>query len=1008
MQRRIQKQTLSLIGAICVLCLSIGLMLFTYSSYAEASQPVIHQIDPNHGDSQGKERVYITGSDFDPGVLVLFGEQVATIESADANQIICMTPPGLGAVNVEVFNINGKKASSEYEYLLQEHIYLDDHHTGSMGDLIQFTLGIQNAPNPVKTFGLDIFFNPDVIEPIQNIDPDNPEVTIVQHTKSELVQDIEFFGVYQIEPGHIRIGGFTLEEHFIDEGGNGSVVTLDFEIRSPFATTQLDISRLVDDMADWLTRPGHLFPCPPEICDGIDNNCDGQIDEGCGTFYWDGDLDGYGDPDNEIRVPYPLYGYILEAGDCNDADPNIHPGATEECDGIDNNCDGTVDEGCVTYYLDSDGDGFGDPEVSILSPFQLADHVLNNADCDDQDPNVNPNAPEICDGIDNNCDGFTDEGCSTYYRDTDGDGFGDPNQSKAFIDPPEDYAANNQDCNDQNPAVNPDAMEICDGIDNNCDGIADIEDTLGCTTFYADQDADGYGVTDDSRCLCQPEDSYTALKPGDCLDEDPNVNPGAPDPCGGEDRNCDGIVACASVTGLVKDPDLPGVNPLNEGVKLDFYGVSPAAEWMAALDDPNDLTFDPSSNFYRYTIEGMDPGIYEVRISNMDPDPNHWKYRPVKKALTLRPGMNERDFSLIPVPEGARPRRIHVTTFTPANDLTLVLKSLSMDQGDVQEKLVQLEKISKTDPNKPFYQDFIVFEDANYRIYGQSRGYRSVKRDVRVDQDTNMALTIDQRALPSLSVNKQDVRDGMMALTFSYRDPFGKPGEWIDANQKSIMNMDVRFFDPNDDNDRDGRPDDLAQIPSGLHITQVDMEKKTDPKDPTKVIGLRYLVDGASRYMKFLEDTVTSDANHYIVFLRIDLSDPNDQPVLGPVFRAFKIPQVLPPASERLIAEVVDSVVGAEILSKGSIPIEGTIQVNGQSKSVKTSLDVSGIDPAYKDEILTGDGRLRKKYSGEFYMLTEPYLNTEYIGMLVDTQLQNVKSNPLCIEEVRKALSSRQ
>ncbi|MBK8820415.1 MAG: putative metal-binding motif-containing protein [Saprospiraceae bacterium] len=104
---------------------------------------------------------------------------------------------------------------------------------------------------------------------------------------------------------------------------------------------------------------------------------------------------------------------------------------------------------------------------------------------------MNPGATEICNGLDDDCDGDIDEGVqNTYYADTDNDGYGDASVTTMACSPPNGYVADNTDCNDNNVLVNPGATEICNGLDDDCDGEVD-EDVLN--TFYADNDLDGYG-----------------------------------------------------------------------------------------------------------------------------------------------------------------------------------------------------------------------------------------------------------------------------------------------------------------------------------------------------------------------------------------------------------------------------------------------------------------------------------------------------------------------------------
>jgi hypothetical protein len=187
----------------------------------------------------------------------------------------------------------------------------------------------------------------------------------------------------------------------------------------------------VPDTRDCAPDDPDIRPGMDEICDGEDQDCDGEIDE------------------NAI-----------------DAEEEI-------CDGLDNDCDGEIDEDlAITLYPDEDGDGYGDARRPVSDCDPDAGLVENNDDCDDSDETINPEGIEICDELDNDCDDLIDEDLTTtYYADTDGDGFGDPENSGEFCAPEDGWLTDSDDCDDSDETIYPLAPESCnDGIDQDCDG----------------------------------------------------------------------------------------------------------------------------------------------------------------------------------------------------------------------------------------------------------------------------------------------------------------------------------------------------------------------------------------------------------------------------------------------------------------------------------------------------------------------------------------------------------
>ena len=411
----------------------------------------------------------------------------------------------------------------------------------------------------------------------------------------------------------------------IDEDGDGFTIDVDCDDSDP-----------------------NINPEAAEICDNIDNNCDGQIDEGLSlTYYEDSDGDGFGNPEVSIQSCTGQVGFSLNNTDCDDTNAAINPSSPEVCDDIDNNCNGLINEGITQlYYADLDGDGYGDPDNSVEDCTIPAGYTLNNTDCDDNDfqinesaievpnngidencdgedemigtnddedgdgyisdvdcndndPNINPGATEICDGVDNNCDGLIDEGLlQVYYADNDGDGFGDPQNSELSCTEIPGYSLNNTDCDDTNADINPSSFEVCDNLDNNCD--SQIDEGLPFETYYTDEDGDGFGSGAAFTSCIVPLDATS--EGGDCDDSDPNINPGETEiPNNDIDEDCDGeaLVIDNDGDGFNSDEDCDDSNP----------EINPAAEEIGGngIDEDCDGVDGPSS---LQQIDGLDVVIF--------------------------------------------------------------------------------------------------------------------------------------------------------------------------------------------------------------------------------------------------------------------------------------------------------------------------------------------------------------------------------------------------------------
>jgi hypothetical protein len=282
-----------------------------------------------------------------------------------------------------------------------------------------------------------------------------------------------------------------------------------------------------------------ISPAATEVCDGVDNDCDGGIDDtavgGEVTSYADVDSDNYGDPAVSVTQCGIPAGYVADSTDCDDTDGAIYPGAVEACDATDSDCDNSV--------VDEDVDTDGDLEPDCTDLDDDGDNHLDVVDCAPLDATINPLAVEVCDSVDNNCDSVIDEDsaqdATPWYADLDGDGHAGSIIIQLACSAPSGFQASFDDCDDLDGSTYPQAVEVCDAADNDCDGPID-EDAVDALNWYADVDGDGYGDAGSVVTACVAP-SGSVADSSDCNDGNAAVSPAGTDvPGDGVDSDCNG------------------------------------------------------------------------------------------------------------------------------------------------------------------------------------------------------------------------------------------------------------------------------------------------------------------------------------------------------------------------------------------------------------------------------------------------------------------------------------
>lgn len=301
-------------------------------------------------------------------------------------------------------------------------------------------------------------------------------------------------------------------------------------------------------------------------------------------FFADQDGDGFGNLSMDTLLCNAPAGYVANSTDCNDADALVNPN--------------------TVWYQDLDNDQIGNSAVTQTACLQPAGYVLTGGDCNDNDASIT--APIM------------------YYSDIDQDGYGDEATGTLFCQAPINLIAIGGDCDDNNNAINPGATEVCDGVDNNCNGQED--EGLTFLNYYFDGDDDGYGIGNPT-VSCTPINGY-ATQTGDCDDSNNSVYPGATDTEGNNiDENCDGVDGVLSIEVLSFESSV-SPNPTSALIQIELNKTISLNIQVLDVNGKVLITSNVEQKELTLDLSQLESGIYFIQLQNAQ---NKMTHRVIKQ-----------------------------------------------------------------------------------------------------------------------------------------------------------------------------------------------------------------------------------------------------------------------------------------------------------------------------------------------------------------------------------------